>query len=101
MSNPRDEIDAVRARLADQLVDWNFVCSYMHYSGKNCSTLSAEQKWDVYCLGDGFGRMSSAELKEINDGWDWSHIRDSSNAAICEMADKIRRFLMIKGMREE
>lgn len=40
--------------------------------------LSSEQEWEIYCLCDGFGSLTSEELKEINDGWDWSHIRDST-----------------------
>jgi len=68
---------------------WNLVCSYMHYDGDRYNVLTDGQKWEVYCLADGFGKMSSEQLKGINGGWDWSHIRDSSDSAIREMKTKI------------
>lgn len=72
----------------DDLI-WKMVCSYMHYNGDKYGTLNDSQMWEVYCLADGFGKMSSEQLIEINDGWDWSHIRDSSREAINNMALRI------------
>lgn len=40
--------------------------------------LSEEDEYEVYCECDGFGYLTADELRQINDGWDWSHIRDSS-----------------------
>lgn len=69
------------------------VCDYMHWSGSKQDKLTPQQMWKVYCLGDGFGKCSPARLKKINDGWDWSHVRDSSQAAYLEMAKKIQKFI--------
>lgn len=46
--------------------------------------LTPSDCWDVYCLCDGFGRLSPKDLSLINDGWDWSHVRDSSPEALKE-----------------
>jgi hypothetical protein len=40
----------------------------------------------VYCRAAGFGKWSSVELVLINDGWDWSHVRDSTPDAFRAMA---------------
>jgi hypothetical protein len=58
----------------------------MHYSGENYGAMTAAQKWAVYCVADGFGECSPEELAEINGGWDWSHVRDSSSGAVRKMA---------------
>ena len=43
---------------------------------------SSSDIFETYCLCDGFGLLSAKELSEINDGWDWSHVRDSSVEAL-------------------
>lgn len=67
-----------------------FVVSYMHYSGESYGVLDEDEMWAVYCQGDGFGVRTPQELAEINGGWDWSHIRDSSEEGYQRMADEIR-----------
>jgi hypothetical protein len=69
---------------------WDLVCEYMSYSGKHRDVLTSPQLWQVYCLGDGFGKQTPKELQRINGGWDWSHIRDSSTEAVFEMAKVIQ-----------
>jgi hypothetical protein len=66
--------------------DWDVVLHFFRH-------LAPMPSWwyDIYCLGDGFGRHSEAVMLSINEGYDWSHIRDSSAAAVTEMADEIRR----------
>lgn len=49
--------------------------------------LTPEDQWEIYCACDGFGKLSGKELKDINDGWDWSHVRDSSPEALKEACD--------------
>lgn len=56
--------------------------------------LSADQEWEIYCECDGFGKLSSEELKEINGGWDWSHIRDSSAEALKNAELKAKEILV-------
>lgn len=71
--------------------DWPLIVSHMHFNGNRYrKDLTDEQMWTIYCLADGFGKMTSAELSKINGGWDWSHIRDSSDEAITRMANRIR-----------
>lgn len=50
------------------------------------SRLLPESVWErVYSMGDGFGKRTREELRGINDGFDWSHIRDSSWQALQAM----------------
>ena len=74
---------------------WAIVHAHLGLSGAERTILSAEQAWELYCLADGFGQQSPGELNQINGGWDWSHIRDSSDAAIDAIANRILR---IRGM---
>jgi hypothetical protein len=83
-------IEADRASCADEFA---FVASFMHYAGENYGAMTNAQKWAVYCQGDGFGECSPEELAEINDGWDWSHVRDSSSGAVRKMAATIKEFV--------
>jgi hypothetical protein len=46
--------------------------------------ISDEDIYEAYSLCDGFGLKTKKQLKKINDGWDWSHVRDSSPDAILE-----------------
>jgi len=51
--------------------------------------LTPDQTWACFCLGDGFGKMIPDQLAQINSGYDWSHVRDSSDQAATEIAAKI------------
>lgn len=62
--------------------DRMLIARYLHHSGDLRHALTAEEAWSLYCLADGFGRRTPDELLEINDGWDWSHVRDSSPEAL-------------------
>lgn len=76
--------------------DRRFVASYLHHRGTCVEALTTEEGWELYCLGDGFGRLSPEELAGINDGWDWSHVRDSSPAALAAMRVRIEAILAEK-----
>jgi len=71
-------------------LDWELVCDYLLVTGKCYYDISSKERYDVYCLADGFGKMSRSELLQVNGGWDWSHVRDSSPESVGTMADKIR-----------
>ena len=45
----------------------------------------------IFAMGDGYGNLSPDQLTEMGLWFDWSHIRDSSDAAISRMASAIRR----------
>lgn len=68
--------------VAEQLCPWG---ALFH------KVLNPTQTWQAYCLGDGFGKMTPAQLEQINGGYDWSHVRDSSEEAIEMMADFITK----------
>jgi nucleoside-diphosphate-sugar epimerase len=68
--------------------DSDLVVNYMHYRGKNNTDLTEEQHVEVRRLANGFGPEPTVEMF-----WDWSHVRDSSDAAIKAMANKIRSFI--------
>jgi len=65
-------------------------------SGPNSGRLSSEDRFEVYCLGDGFGDTSSGEGREwlrnyCEGGYDWSHVRDSSPESIVRMVEEVIR----------
>ncbi len=72
---------------------WSFICDYMYHSGKHNTVLTNQQKWEVYCCGNGFGDLTPEQLTQINDGWDWSHIRDSDDAGVDRMYAKLQEIL--------
>lgn len=64
---------------------------YYNLFGDGARFLPLEDRVEVYLLGDGFGDTSSGPARErmldyMAGGWDWSHLRDSSDAAV-ERAD--------------
>lgn len=65
------------------------IASFTHYNGENASLINNAERYEIYCEADGFGRMSHAQLRRINDGWDWSHIRDSSDEGEQRMLQKL------------
>ena len=70
--------------------DWDLVVKYARGSGEG--QLTDSQHWTLYCHADGFGDLLDEPgiLAEINDGYDWSHIRDSSGSAVARMANLLR-----------
>lgn len=73
--------------------DLKAVAKYLHGGGEFADTLSDEQSWELYCMADGFGRRTPDELRGINDGWDWSHVRDSSPAALAAIRARLEEML--------
>ncbi len=70
--------------------DRQLVVAYLHHSGAQAGTLPEAIAWEVYCLADGFPFRTPEELAGINDGWDWSHVRDSTPEAFERMAACLR-----------
>lgn len=70
--------------------DRKLVVAYLHAAGSRNDVLSDAETWELYCLADGFGKRTPEELEEINGGWDWSHVRDSSPEAFAKMAAWLR-----------
>lgn len=77
--------------------DLSFIARFLHYRGDQCEVLDADEQWDLMCMGDGFGPCSPEQLAEINSGWDWSHVRDSSPNALSGMRRALEAKLKEKG----
>jgi hypothetical protein len=60
---------------------------YYNLFGEGARHLPLEDRVDVYLEGDGFGATRAGEARErmldyMKGGWDWSHLRDSSDEAL-------------------
>lgn len=67
---------------------------YDYLVGSHSSRLTDDQAYSVYVLCDGFGPadLTGDWLREYFDGGcDWSHVRDSSDAAILAAAAQLQR----------
>lgn len=75
--------------------DRRFVVNCLHWHGALYDRVSSEVANKAYTLADGYGDFSQDPegLHGINDGWDWSHIRDSSPNGIKRMAEYLRKEL--------
>ncbi len=63
------------------------VMDYMHYDGCDRWRLDDHQWCGVYLLADGFGSLTIDQA--VEQCYDWSHVRDSSEAALSVMWDAI------------
>ncbi len=70
--------------------DRELVVACLHYEGAIEHLVSDALQWDAYCEADGFGYLDAESLAEINEGWDWSHVRDSSDEGIARVAQLLR-----------
>ena len=73
--------------------DRDLVVACLHASGGCEHLVNDAIQWEAYCLADGFGWLEAGELSAINDGWDWSHVRDSTPEGIARIAYFLRRKL--------
>ena len=74
-----------------QDLDWALIVAVLHGSEWDGIT-NPRVEARAYAEGDGFGKRTPAELREINGGWDWSHIRDSSPEAKVRIARVLRDY---------
>lgn len=73
----------------------NQVMKWMHYGSTDYIVTDdrSNKLWrDCYMLADGFGALPSLNDAE-RQGWDWSHVRDSSPQAIRQIHDHITKTL--------
>jgi hypothetical protein len=61
-----------------------FVVECLHHNGIFAKHITKEEHYRAYCLCDGFGKLDADDLKTI--GYDWSHVRDSSDATFLKVA---------------
>ena len=77
----------------DLEADRGFVVNCLHWHGVHFARVPKNVANKAYTLADGYGDFSQDPegLRGINDGWDWSHIRDSSPNGIRCMAEYLRK----------
>lgn len=80
------------------LTDWSLIVATLHHAGVARGLLNGTALTQVWTEGDGYGRMTAAQLKEFGLVCDWSHIRDSSDEAQIRVAAKIRELLPPGGL---
>lgn len=68
--------------------DWALVVKYMRGEGRKALPIGVENK--LWTMADGFGPGLHISVICNQLEWDWSHIRDSSGAAVTRMADYLR-----------
>ena len=76
-------------KLAAEMTDWELLVAALGPT-KSIFQLTTKDDERARVLCDGFGRMSAAQLRELEATFDWSHVRDSTPAAIAEAATFIR-----------
>lgn len=74
-----------------QFIDRRSVIGWMWTARDDVPSLTEADYEAVYLLGDGFGALTEQGAAALN--WDWSHVRDSSPAAITLMAVRLREAL--------
>lgn len=93
-SKPK-RITKVERAAAATMADRDLVVACLHYSGAYYGRLLRGADLGARLLCDGFGRLSSAELDTLGVTYDWSHVRDSSPAAIASTASYLRQVLRV------
>jgi hypothetical protein len=78
--------DATQAKFSE-------IVEHVHWGGAKRGVLTDAEWYAVYAEGDGFGYRTVAELREINGGFDWSHVRDSSDEGVERMHARLRSIL--------
>ena len=85
MSDPTTTAARLRQYLTANPADCRLaVMDRMHHDGRY-AIASSDDRWEAaYLLGDGFGTVTKSFA--VSQCWDWSHVRDSSQAALVNMA---------------
>lgn len=78
----------------ENLRNWDLVVATLFHSGSANRILSPEARVRVWTKGDGYGKMSSAQLRSLGLIEDWSHIRDSGKEAQEAIVAQIRHELL-------
>lgn len=75
---------------------------YYNLFGDGARHLPLEDRVEIYLEADGFGSTSSGPAREqmldyMRHGWDWSHVRDSSDEALeraqARLSETFRRII--------
>ena len=71
----------------------SLIAEYLHHSGVNNRSLSPAEHNRLFALGDGYGKQTVEQLKANHLTWDWSHIRDSSNEALENIYQELKKIV--------
>lgn len=79
--------------------DWLVVCDTLSYKGSMRRLFTDKEREQIQTLADGFGKIDASTPGYAEMIWDWSHVRDSSDAAVQAMAAEIRSRLHMVTIR--
>lgn len=79
-----------RAEDVNLQADWRLVVACLCYNGVLRGHMSNRATIKAWTMADGFGPGLKVEYIANNLEWDWSHIRDSSNATTRRIAAFLR-----------
>jgi len=95
-SIPMTISSAAAAALLNVASDWDLVVRFLGYGSDYSRLMTGAEKDVVRYLADGFGTLTAEDAVETAEHQDllrdWSHVRDSSPAAVARMAAAIRSF---------
>ena len=66
-----------------------FVVQHLRYTGKWYTSVNDEVWVKCFQAADGFGPWDDELAEYLKGGWDWSHIRDSSEAGFGRIANQL------------
>lgn len=68
------------------------IYTFCHFNGARSTELTLKQHLEIWEMCDGYGKMSLNELVEKELTWDWSHVRDSSDATLEAVFNKLKEW---------
>lgn len=74
--------------------NWDLIVATLYWRGSANRILEGAPRRRVWAHGDGYGKMSGAELERLELMFDWSHIRDCSDEGQRQVARAIRTELL-------
>lgn len=72
-----------------------FLVKWLYHGSTYANQPTAGVHLRAFEMGDGYGKMTQSQLLAQGLSWDWSHIRDSSDAA----KNEVERFLKTLGYK--
>jgi len=82
----------------ENLTDWDLIVACLSPT-KGTITIHTAADRQARLLCDGMGKLSVADLPaDLYPLYDWSHVRDSSEAAVTECAKFLRQYLRLSDL---
>lgn len=83
-----DALQALQNALGQE-EDWRLVVDCLHWSGERYKSMPDSVATSCWAMADGFGKCDLDYIANTLE-WDWSHIRDSKDETISQIAAYIR-----------